>query len=88
MKLEIKYLQARYDSRASFYNKATIINNDLYSYDTKVVSYNKKDNTYKVLGYFSHTTARHIREFLAQVGVMEDITKKDMESKKLFHTSN
>lgn len=69
----VSALQPRYDSSASFYGKAQIDDHDdaitLYSYDTKVAEYNKASGNLHVYGYFSATTARHIREFAYQLGI-------------------
>lgn len=75
------YLDARYDSRASFYKKAEVLkyNNALYlkSYSTIVA---KIDNGEVIVnGWYSQTTARHINEFLQQNG-FEKMSKKEMES--------
>ena len=60
-----------HDSRASFYGKAQIDDHDdhitLYSYDTEVARYDKVADTLEVFGYYSATTARHIREFARQL---------------------
>lgn len=76
----IEKLQARFDSRASFYGKAEIIeyNNILYlkSYDTIVA---KIENGKAVVnGWYSQTTARHINEFLKQ-NDFKAMSKKEME---------
>lgn len=76
----VENLQARYDSRASFYGKAQVIeyNNSLYlkSYDTIVA---KIENGKAVVnGWYSQTTARHINEFLKQNG-FKTMSKKEME---------
>lgn len=78
---EQEELQARFDSRASFYKKAIIIkyNNILYlkSYNTIVA---KIENGKAVVnGWYSQTTARHINEFLKQNG-LKAMTKKEMEA--------
>ena len=76
----VEYLQARYDSRADFYKKAKIIkyNGALYlqSYSTIVAKF--EDGKAIVNGWYSQTTARHINEFLYQMGC-EKMTKKQME---------
>lgn len=76
----VEYLQARYDSRASFYKKAEIIeyNGAIYlkSYDTIVARI--KDGKVFVRGWYSQTTARHINEFLLQNGYSK-MTKKEMD---------
>lgn len=69
----VSALQARFDSRASFYGKAQIDDHDntitLYSYNTKVAEYDKRKHVLHVYGYYSATTARHIREFAKQLGI-------------------
>lgn len=65
-------LQARYDSRQSFYRKAEVqVNADgskfLYSYDTLVAAL-RPDGTLKINGVWSQTTSRHQREFMRQEG--------------------
>lgn len=75
----VEYLQARFDSRASFYKKAKILkyNNALYlqSYQTIVA---KIENGKAIVnGWYSATTARHINEFLWQNG-FETMAKKEM----------
>lgn len=61
-------LDARYDSRQSFYGKARIIDTDeglkLQSYDTIVAEI--KHGKATVFGTYSPTTLRHIKEFLKQ----------------------
>lgn len=69
----VSALQPHYDSRASFYGKAQIDDHDdhigLYSFDTEVARFDKKKNALEVFGYYSATTARHIREFARQLGI-------------------
>jgi hypothetical protein len=64
------YLEARYDARASFYKKAKIIANettiDLYSYGTKVATYDIISGKCDILGKYSQTTTRHQKEFAKQ----------------------
>lgn len=61
-------LDARYDSRESFYHKAVVEEDKngktLYSYETKVCTL--KGDKIKVLNVQSATTRRHIKEFLRQ----------------------
>lgn len=65
-------LSPRYDSRASFYNKAKVDTGDkgdknkLYSYNTLVAEI--KDGKPVVYGTYSATTLRHIKEWLIQNG--------------------
>ena len=67
-------LSARFDSRASFNGKAKLDDNGktikLYNYNTEVASYSRTTGLLTVYGYFSATTARHIREFARQLGVV------------------
>lgn len=60
----------RYDGRKSFYGKAMVIERGdeiiLVSYDTEV-AYIKDSQPY-VRDAYSHTTLRHIKEFLKQHG--------------------
>ena len=76
-------LIAKYDSRKSFYGKAKVTHVgqflELKSYDTIAVYYNMLTNELKVMGRFSATTARHINEFLQQLG-FNKITKAEMEA--------
>lgn len=73
-----EYLEARFDSRKSFYNKATVTEDKngkyLTSYNTVVARITDKYNGYaitpyaEVYGTYSQTTLRHIKEFLKQNG--------------------
>ena len=71
----ISDLNARYDSRKSFYGKAKIDeSNDgtlltLISYNTPVATFDRTTGELWVHGYYSATTARHIREFARQLGI-------------------
>ena len=68
------YLEARYDSRASFYNKARIEDDGtairLYSYETHVATFHKATREVALMPLWDHsaTTLRHVREFLRQMG--------------------
>lgn len=72
------YLQPIYDSRKSFYNKAIVVEDAngkyLKSYETVVARITDKNHGYsipayaEVLGTYSQTTLRHIKEFLKQNG--------------------
>lgn len=68
------YLEARYDSRASFYNKARIEDDGtatrLYSYETHVVTFHKATGQVALMPRWdeSATTLRHVKEFLRQMG--------------------
>lgn len=69
-------LEARYDSRNSFYGKALVkvLDNgdlELHSYYTKVAKYSPKTAKAVIYGGYNYdnltyTTLRHIREFLKQ----------------------
>ena len=71
----ISHLAPNYDSRKSFYGKAVIDDHNgsgiqtLYSYDTAVADYDQTTGVLTVYGWYSATTARHIREFAAQLGI-------------------
>jgi hypothetical protein len=86
-KKKVSELKTNYESRASFHGKALILDCGniikLQSYDTIVAEYNNKDNTLKVNGWFSTTTARHINEFLVYFG-FDAITKEEMEEKPVL----
>lgn len=76
-------LLTRFDSRNSFYGKATLLHDGdltkLRSYNTIVATYNHKTNEIKVFGWYSSTTARHINEFLHFYG-FDAMSKKEMDS--------
>lgn len=82
----IKALQARYDSRDSFYKKAYVgeYMNCIYlkSYSTIVACIFQ--NQLRIYGWFSQTTARHIREFAKQNGFDDCITAQDMRNQSVF----
>jgi len=68
-------LSCNYDSRKSFYGKATVIEEEdgrvtLRSYTTNV-AYIENDKAY-VRGSYSVTTIRHIKEFLKQYNFLAD----------------
>jgi len=73
-------LKSIYSSQKSFYNKASLITEGgetkLKSYSTIVAV--KQDNTIKVNGWYSKTTAIHINEFLLQNGA-KSLSKKEMD---------
>lgn len=77
-------LVPQYDTRASFYGKAQVMESEnnlkLYSYNTLVAEIIKEDNKtiYKYYGKFSQTTTRHQKEFFKQYGL------SDKELKQLF----
>ena len=72
----VSALQPVYDSRASFYGKAVIDeSNDgtiltLISYETPVATFDRTSGVLDVFDYYSATTARHIREFARQLGII------------------
>ena len=73
-------LNSIYSSQKDFYGKANVITE---GGQTKLKSYNtivavKENNTIKVRGYYSKTTAIHINEFLLQNGGKK-LNKKEME---------
>ena len=73
-------LKSIYSSQKDFYGKANVI---VEGGQTKLKSYNtivavKENNTIKVRGYYSKTTAIHINEFLKQNGA-SSLSKKEME---------
>ena len=85
----MKYdLECRYDTRASFYGKAKVLEQnmsdwseiDLYSYGTLVAKIikTKKHIKYIYEGKYSQTTTRHQKEFFKQNGL------SDKEIKELF----
>ena len=82
----LEELKSIYDARNSFYKKAYIGEFNgckcLKSYNTVVASIFK--NQLRVYGYFSQTTARHIREFARQNGFDGVITAKDMKETAVF----
>lgn len=63
-------LTPEYDSAKCFYRKAWIIKDGesikLQSYETIVAEYWPLKKRLKINGYYSRTTARHIREFVRQ----------------------
>jgi uncharacterized protein YutD len=83
----LEELKSVYDSRNSFYKKAYVgeYNNCKYlkSYDTIVACI--CINQLRIYGYFSQTTARHIREFAKQNGFDCVITAKDMKETAVFN---
>ena len=73
-------LNSVYSSQKDFYGKANVIveggQTKLKSYSTIVAV--KENNTIKVKGWYSKTTAIHINEFLRQNGA-SSLSKKEME---------
>lgn len=63
-------LESLNNCRKSFYGKATTEQNGtvvcLYSYDTKVATYDKQTDTLYFTGSYSRTTVRHLLEFCVQ----------------------
>lgn len=92
----LEELQAIYDNRQSFYKKAyvgeyTFPNNVkiiyLKSYNTIVASFwinQLNEPELRIYGYFSQTTARHIREFAKQNGFDGEITAQDLKNTCVF----
>ena len=80
--ISIMELCPYYDSRQSFYGKAKVIEieNDVFlmSYDMIVAFFNRDTKVAKVIGTYSATTLRHIKEFLKQSGFKAE-TKKQIE---------
>lgn len=73
------YLDCRYDSRSSFYDKARVkyFNDEtqiLSSYDTQVAVI--KDGKAYINGTYSQTTVRHIKEFLKQNNFKAETSKQ------------
>lgn len=81
-----KLLQPQYDSRASFYGKAIISNDEdttyLTSYSTvvaKIVGRVGYPSAKAIVnGTYSVTTLRHIKEFLKQNGFKAETSKQIM----------
>ena len=63
-------LEPRYDVRKSFYGKAIVVITDndktleLWSYETRVATFDIENYTVTLTGAYSMTTKRHIAEFL------------------------
>lgn len=78
----LEELKAIFDNRQSFYKKAHVgkYNNCIYlkSYNTIVSCIFQ--NQLRIYGYYSTTTARHIREFAKQNGFTYNITAQDMKN--------
>ena len=76
-------LQAIYDRRKSFYKKAHVVKDDdgtirLISYSTEVATI--KNGKLHINGFYSATTLRHIKEFIAQyVGLYAVASKQELE---------
>ena len=71
-------LLPQYDSRKSFYKKARVLNENgkliLISYFTQVC-YIENGKAF-VLGSWSNTTTRHVKEFLKQNGFVAENSKQ------------
>ena len=79
-------LKSVYSRQKSFGKKANVIveggQTKLKSYSTIVAV--KENNTIKVKGWYSKTTAIHINEFLLQNGVSK-LNKKQMELEPIIN---
>lgn len=79
-------LKSVYSNQKDFYGKANVIveggQTKLKSYGTIVAV--KENNTIKVRGYYSKTTAIHINEFLLQNGGKK-LNKKEMELEPIIN---
>lgn len=80
VEFKIMELCPYYDSAKSFYGKAKVIEigNDVFlvSYATIVAFYNRETKIAQVVGTFSPTTLRHIKEFLRQSGFKAETKKQ------------
>jgi len=80
--IQTNELKPLHDSRASFYGKANTTYDPetqeatLISYNTIVSKINLKTNTALILGDYSQTTLRHIKEFLLQNGFKAECKKQ------------
>ena len=83
VEFKIMELCPYYDSAKSFYGKAKVIEigNDVFlvSYATVVAFYNRETKIAQVVGTFSPTTLRHIKEFLKQSGFKAETKKQIMK---------
>ena len=85
-------LKAIYDTRKTFYGKAQTQRKNgailLYSYGTLVASIENgellMDNLTPSNLIFSHTTLRHIKEFIKQFLTLDTMSKKDIEKNALW----
>ena len=79
-------LTARFDTRASFYGKAKLIEDDdfitLISYDTEILKQSKSDGKIEWIcqdeSCYTLTTNRHINEFLKQFTNEKAKTKSEI----------
>lgn len=74
-------LTPKYDSRKSFYGKATVTVNDrgdsvLQSYNTNVAMITESGDFVRLWDGYSATTMRHVNEFLLQAGFPANETGK------------
>lgn len=78
MSSNLEYLECHYDARASFNQKAMVQETEkrktLLSYLTEV-AFIENDKAV-ILGDYSNTTLRHIKEFLKQNGFKADNKKQ------------
>ena len=83
VEFKIMELCPYYDSAKSFYGKAKVIEigNDVFlvGYATIVAFYNRETKIAQVVGTFSPTTLRHIKEFLRQSGFKAETKKQIMK---------
>lgn len=77
---KVEDLDARYDSRKSFYGKAKIYELDgiLYLVSYKTIVAKIHENYAQIFDYYSQTTWRHINEFLYQ-NDFRKLKKKDFD---------
>lgn len=85
--LEGDYLIPKFAREKSFYKKAKVYGTvgyfTLRSYNTAVASWDEPTQTLTVFGWYSATTARHIKEFAKQAGF--DIGgKHEIENGKVY----
>lgn len=80
------YLVPIYDTRKSFYNKATVKvvddKTELYSYETHILTIKGDEIVYMspTEAHYTSTTNRHINEFLLQNGFLK-MTKQSLLKK-------
>lgn len=86
------WLEAKYDSRNSFYGKATVESlgdrEVLVSYNTPIIDWYKDSNMWDISEaetptskWLSHTTRRHVKEFFRQKYGSEKVA---MENYKIY----
>lgn len=75
------------NGRKSFYGKAQVVTNNmytqLYSYDTLVAELNTETNTLHINGWYSRTTANHINSFISGFG-LPAMSKKELIKKPVI----